>query len=396
MLRLHHFLLLYTFFFIGCSAARLQKQGKIQDKNFNVEIPFRYEYDLILVDVAINSTTHTFLFDTGAGLNVIDSSIAHQIRSDNLKQLKVTGSNNNTLTMDYLTVPSIILGGVEVLGSVAIVGNLSHFTKFLGCADVKGIIGNNFMRKANVQIDYVNKVIRLADHNNLFTPSADAHEIKMHAGKVGNVKLKVRAGDVSWYATFDTGFSGKLKSNYSELLSNYSTAFSKGITGASIHQVNVGSLAEIIVDTAHVAGLPFFSQTITIDTSASNLIGNKFLKNFVLTILWGSDQLYLDPIKTIEPDTLNPFEISLYPDFLNNTIQVYKLYEAHSEYSEDIIGWTVNKIDNIDVTQFNPDEMCTYWNTFKRELRSKNQIQLEISNENEKRNITIRRISIDE
>lgn len=110
-------------------------------------VPIDLVGNLIFVDVFINELNEPlhFLFDTGAGITVIDSSISSKVKL-NISDTISIGTAGKTIKSELSRLNRVRLGKVLILDEVSIaVLNLSHLSKYLK-TKVDGIIGNELLQ----------------------------------------------------------------------------------------------------------------------------------------------------------------------------------------------------------------------------------------------------------
>ena len=130
------------------------------EKGQRAVVPFTFEYNLIVLQVRVNnSQPMKFLFDTGAGISVLNVSKARGLnlkKADSLKADGVGGSVEGYLAKGA----SLSVAGVTVYNQpMAIL----PFDFPCEAADVAGIIGYDFINSFVVEIDYGAKTLTLSD-----------------------------------------------------------------------------------------------------------------------------------------------------------------------------------------------------------------------------------------
>lgn len=110
-------------------------------------VPIDLVDNLIFVDVFINEHDEPlhFLFDTGAGITVIDSNSSAKIKLSISDTISI-GTAGKTIRSELSKRNQVRLGKMLILDSVSIaVMDLSHLSKYLK-TDVDGIIGNELLQ----------------------------------------------------------------------------------------------------------------------------------------------------------------------------------------------------------------------------------------------------------
>ena len=124
-------------------------------------IPFELFGDHILIKVSVDdSEPLDFIFDTGAGLTVLDEDIADQLElTKNKVQMNETASvwhliKHNTLTINHFLMEK----NIKVYST-----DLNHLEISLG-RDVDGILGYDLLYHHSVHLDYDNLTMNIYDH----------------------------------------------------------------------------------------------------------------------------------------------------------------------------------------------------------------------------------------
>ena len=131
------------------------------------------------------------------------------------------------------------------------------------------------------------------------------------------------------------------------------------------------------------------NQIVSFSENSSNLIGNIFLENYIVTMDWDKEKTYLDPITERKPHILNAFEILIAPNFSDNSIQVYNSWEDHKLENQIEIGTKITAINKIDVSKFSQQELCDFWANKRRTIFDKETMEIEIDDKSIKRNVIL-------
>ena len=268
--------------------------GEIKRKNFVQTIPFELRKDLIVVKAFINndSIEREFIFDTGAFNSKVESKLA-----DNLELQVVTQKTNSTAQgvskkIDVMRVDSIRLGETYIYNAGA--GKVVYEANSASpCIAANGIIGANIIKLAHWKIDFKNKLLHFSDkpfetHPNSLVLPFD----KPLLSGTPSIDLEINGKEVQ-NVLFDLGFNGGLvlprsvahhfESEHTQVLYDQSTS---GIYGTNTDTLIVKSL-ELNIDG--------FKTHIPIEFSSLNkaLLGNEFLKHFVVTINYDKNEINL-------------------------------------------------------------------------------------------------------
>ena len=379
------FILLIAVQFQSCSSlktSKLVKQGSVSNTDYFMEIPFNYYHDLIFVEVEINGKKFKFFLDTGAEISAIGQHIIDEIDFKVITSAKVSGASKTKRKYEFVEIPKISISTIDFENIGAVTADLTHFKIVLGCEDIDGIIGNNLMRKAIWQIDYENKTLIITDNFEKLIVSPKASEIVMNSGKSGNVYLDVTIDSVKSTFTFDTGFTGKIKADkkFLDKLIDKNKALEftteTGTTGLDLHGVQIGSTYNAFVNTINVEGVIVNDQIMVIKLVSSSLVGNSFFKNYVLTLDWEKDKLFLDLNNDIEADTLKGYELVFSPNYLTNKIEIVRYRDDYQLDEKLSLGAEIIMINDVDVSGFSTLELCEFWEHEKEIIKNEETLDM--------------------
>lgn len=259
------------------------KRGVIKTKNYLVEIPFHYVNKHIFIDVWIGNKKYHFLFDTGYELSVIDSNIANEVSYNFKKEIEISGSSISTEKVKLVELPNIMISTIDFENTYGIVQDLSVIKRNYDSLKVEGIIGNNLMRKAKWQIDYSKKVIRISDKTDKFENIQTAKTVRLNTENWGLGYINIEINNKKHKFLFDLGSSGKFTANHSFLqnLKEKNTIIKEEKIKFSVNSIKIGAIE-------------INNTFITLEKNVSSLIGNAFFENYLLTIDWEKNLLFLN------------------------------------------------------------------------------------------------------
>jgi hypothetical protein len=130
-------------------------------------VPFRLIHELIFIELKVNDRHEplNFMFDTGAGVTVIDSKFLNQY------ELAISGTTNIGTSGVRVQLPesfpnTLSSGQATTLDSISLyVMDLSHISQYLGFS-VDGIIGIDLLKKFILETNIDNRELRLYSHEN--------------------------------------------------------------------------------------------------------------------------------------------------------------------------------------------------------------------------------------
>jgi PDZ domain-containing protein/aspartyl protease len=127
-----------------------------------LKIPFDLSNNLIILQVRVNkSRPLNFIFDTGAGVSVIDPKTARALRLKEQGKLKL-GATGGSVESGLIKGVSLGIPGVEVFDQTISTVSLESLTPLFGFR-LDGIIGHDFIKNFVVEIDYPAGLINLRE-----------------------------------------------------------------------------------------------------------------------------------------------------------------------------------------------------------------------------------------
>jgi len=189
-----------------------EKREMVVDKTLASAIPMRLQGVHIYVDVMINeSGPYSFIYDSGAGMTVMDKSLAEDLGLSLQGEIAGGGVGENSVEVELATGITIGMPGIEVLDqTVGVIDIKTVLEGRIGCR-VDGIIGFGFITQFVTEIDYANQRLGLYDPET-FDYQGDGVVIPMGMdGSTPRIEAVVKGyGEepVTGYFTLDTGSGG--------------------------------------------------------------------------------------------------------------------------------------------------------------------------------------------
>ncbi len=289
--------ILFILILSACGGSKLLKlgtQGTLSQTEFKVNIHFYYKCKYTYIDVEINQKTYTFLFDTGWDVTHIDKSLWHELDFTPIDRFKTTGTSIKTGKVQYGFLSSLTIGGIN-FDNIGVGINDMSFIKstFEDKRKIYGIIGTNILRKAIWQIDYQNQTLQCANAIQKLKPVAKAYRIPMIPKTKdgwGYTKVAINFNGVVEHFIFDTGSYGSFTSN---------TTFLTHLENEQVHferiADTINAKEKVKLEFLYLEDLFLPGPIITIENNIKNLLGNGFLEDYIVTIDWFENILYLQP-----------------------------------------------------------------------------------------------------
>lgn len=292
---------------------KLMSSADVEQINFDRTIDFDYVNKHLFIDIEINGKLYKFLFDTGWEITGLDERLIDEFDFKPSTKIKATGSAIETYKMQFGTIPNLKIDNVLFEKVGVGIHNMDHINeRYTQYGKIDGVIGTNILKNANWQIDYVNQKIRFTNDFSNLKIAANSDTIQLSPrvkSKWGLKKIKVNLDGYIVPFIFDTGSSGAFTMNNSHIDSVNEAKIDqgrlKGLTKEEIENylemesafgkddVSSTLIAEIKLDKFLLK-----NQTLRFEPKVSSLVGNDFLENYLVTILWEANKLILsDPSK---------------------------------------------------------------------------------------------------
>lgn len=316
------------------------------------EIPFELIDDgLILLDVTINDNTEasTFLFDTGATSDLLDSTTANKLGlKANYKQ-DVSGTGGSK-SYDIILNQKLTLQNKIEIDSTHLV--LTDLTKFKDALERKfdGIIGYSLLKKYITKIDYENKRILLYNKiENVNITGYKAVNFKFENGiTIPQFDISVTLRNEESYTgkiLFDSGAGLTLLINtpynkenkLSEKAGKSLISKSENLHGESISE-------DIAIKSMNIGGYQLNEMVVSIANDKNGvssyenylgLLGAKVISKFNIVLDYSSSTLYLKPNNTFSKSFEFPLSgIGLKK--VDETIVIDRIEKTSSAYKKGI------------------------------------------------------------
>jgi len=175
----------------------------------SADIPFEYRYRHLFVPARIAGYDKDvlFLLDSGAGMTVIDSSIAAAMHLPHGGTMPGAGAGGMA-SFSLTRVPGLTIGGIELSEQTAIAFPVSDLLRKFEETAIGGILGYDFLSRFVTRIDYNREVLSFFEPDS-FAPPAGA--TALDAPLVHNIfTLSASLDGVAGIFYLDTGANGSL------------------------------------------------------------------------------------------------------------------------------------------------------------------------------------------
>ncbi len=350
--------------------------GKIEGLNGNTSIPITYADGLALIHVIIDGKDHVFLFDTGAMISLISQEIAGDsaVNGVTVSVADAKGDYKDRKIMQK----DFTVGNVSFKGIGCAIADLKVFEQS-GCIKIDGIFGENAIRFCNWKIDPVNQTMKLSEK--AFKPTDNSFVFDLELNGVLPF-IKVEFNNQRFWSMLDSGFSGILEINdstYSAAPKSKTLPFASGIgtAMATINNKINQKFSFSKIDTVKIGKYIFTDLQSNVNANP-NLIGAKFLYNYISVLNIKDKKMYLDP----KSDNLPKSSIDLDFGFKflldeNNKLQVSFVWDGSPAQKAGLkSGDKILKINEQTFEKITSEQFCS----IKKEVSTKQKIKLVIQN----------------
>ncbi|MCD6379456.1 aspartyl protease family protein [bacterium] len=270
--------------------------------NSSKDVPFLYsgEHIYLPVQLGTQKKNYTFLLDSGAGITVIDSTLAANLGfpiGD-----KITGAGIGGTTYCYMTrIPGFKVEGIEFNAQTIIALPLGDITTRFSNIETSGILGYDFLSRFITEINYEDKTISFFEPDSFkYTGTGQIMDAPL-IHKVFSTKC-ILDGEFDGTFLIDTG------ANNSLLLHSFAernNLFS-GRKLASVSVVGAGGEKEVHLSrfkSLNIAGATMLNPILFIAGQESGLasfegvsgvIGNDILERFKIIMNYSDQQIIME------------------------------------------------------------------------------------------------------
>ncbi|MEE1896712.1 retropepsin-like aspartic protease [Flavobacterium rakeshii] len=306
---------LYPFLVLFClntSVAQNIKtlnKGKVIQKNYNTNVPYKDIKGLIVVEVIIKGKTYNFIVDTGA-ISLISPQLYEELGLKSSSEVNVSDSSDLNQQMKLTTLPPVQVGDITFENVPAVVSENIYFMQCLG---VDGFIGSNMLRNCVVKFSYKDKTVSFTDKRKNFDTykknRTDLLKDKFQSNPYLYIYLKNNDIIAREYLLFDTGMIGLYdlsltaydtfrKFNVFSVLHQAKGAYSVGIHGVE----NQKEHSMLLLPKLNFAGTIFKNITTTTTSDKKSRIGSQILQYGDVIIDYPHRHLYFNPYTNGEVD----------------------------------------------------------------------------------------------
>lgn len=306
--------------FSSCSYlknVKILNGGEIRRENYVQTLPFEWIKELIVVKAQINSDTEEreFIFDTGAFNSKVESDLATALDLEVVTEKTNSTAQGTSQKIEVVRIDSLLIGETTIYNIGA--GKLSYApTSASPCIAANGIIGANLIKLAHWKIDYENQLLHFSDSP--FEVEKGSYTLpfdKPLLSGTPDINIEVEGEKVE-NVLFDVGYNGGLVLPIS-VASHFEKIESKIILDQSTSGIYGTNTDSLIVKNLEV-NVGGVKAQLPVEFSSLNkaLLGNEFLKHFVVIINYDKKEISLQKQKEVQISEPHNFSVAIQNDSL--------------------------------------------------------------------------------
>ncbi|MEJ8780344.1 MULTISPECIES: hypothetical protein [Butyricimonas] len=283
-------------------------------QKYKTVLPYRMVGGKMIVDLVMNGTSRSFIFDTG-GRTALTGEICEELGLTVVDSLVVTDVNSKKAAYPLVSIESLMTPDQKINFKHVSAMKLAKPSPF-ECFHTDGLIGSDLLVRTIVEIDGKNKTITITSAEN---PSTVSLRKMLPFTKSGMPIILLQAGaGNNITALFDTG----CPSFFSLKVSDYETlkttgAFQVLSEGYGEGSIGVAGMAE--ADISHRVCLPVLSvggtkfQNVTSETSTPpfTLLGVKLLDYGKVTLDYPRARFYFEANEAVNDLSSKHYNVAL-------------------------------------------------------------------------------------
>lgn len=300
----------------GYKIKKIIDSGEVIQKDFIKKIKFDFIKNVIIIQVKINDRKKCkFIFDTGSKYVLVSKKLVDEFDLKTVdvpaSMVKTSSDSIDSLAVipSFSTLEKIELGDVSFRDMGAMVLDFSKMGQLNDLAS-DGFVGVNLMKKCLWQINYRDTIIIMTNDIGRLEHINDAFKVNFTGQGIPQISATIN-DSIHIDLTFDTGFNGYIKISSNRLLKVIGKKGSGNIAERKEYRISDASGEKIIntypfnvkcirLDQKIFNNIPIEVLTEDLENSQqtkdnTGLIGNEFLKDFIVTLDWKDSVIYFSP-----------------------------------------------------------------------------------------------------
>ncbi|NEU08174.1 hypothetical protein GZH53_07610 [Flavihumibacter sp. R14] len=359
--------------------------------DFYEEISFTDRAGYFIIPVTIGSRTYDYIFDTG-GYNTATTDILTKNQLPGLMKVSVGSSNQIKSEISLSKIPRLNVGNVPFI-DVGVFNFDFDAAPIIKCYTNGGLLGKGVIKQAVWQIDYQNRIIRLADKVEKMPNLENSIKLNVELDKVFNPFIQVEIDGRKQKFMLDFGFGGFI-SLTEKTAGEYKFANTIETTGEGTSGAN-GVIKETMflskLQTVNIGGQSFDNQVAFFSKSNNyNLIGSELAKHFIVTLNFKERELILTPLKQIPAEPFKSFGVDM--NMNEKEIYVSRIYKG---LSAEKMGVQLNdKVISVNGVPVGTLDLCESFFRIRKVLSESESSTLELERDRIKRVFDLQKTGI--
>jgi hypothetical protein len=293
---------------LSLSCAKVQLNESTRNEGLLAEIPFRLHGTRIIIEISVDeSTPLDFIFDTGAGGNLINARTAAGlgiVGDETVSREGATGMAELVRSADH----SVDVGGVKVQDITLGIADIAHIEKQSGMP-IDGVIGWLILSRYAVRIDYDAMLIGIYDNDKFYYDFDDSgHPVEVKGTTIfTDITVAFKSGNIfTGQVLFDTGSGNTFSFNSpftqeNDLLAGMDSYYEREIQSLSTVSSHVYTtmLASLNVGDYKLSDVPVRMAIAEAGALSwpgiMGILGNDILKRFNIFIDLQQERMSLEP-----------------------------------------------------------------------------------------------------
>lgn len=281
-------------------AVKYLKEGKTDEENFKVTLPFEIKNGYIIVEVKIENKNYNFILDTGAP-NVLSKELAESLNLKVIDSVNAYDVFSKSKTTKYTRIETIQIGTINFIGTTALISDFNSIPMW-SSLNIDGFIGSNLMQHAIWDFDFIQKKITITDNESKLSLPEKIIENKLFIGYAGipSIACKINGKKV-WNFPVDFGFSGDIVIPFSEFekqkengkISDFTKSETQGAIGIYGKQDNTRVSYTGIINEIEFGNSILKNEKVYSEQYLNQLFGLEFFRNYRVILNWKSKKIKL-------------------------------------------------------------------------------------------------------
>jgi predicted aspartyl protease len=348
--------------------------------DFYQEISFTDRGGYFIIPVTIGLQTYDYIFDTG-GYNTVTTDIMTKNMLPELMKVSVGSSNQIKSEIILSKIPRLKVGDVQFT-DVGVFNFDFNEAPVIKCYTNGGLLGKGVIKQAVWQIDYHNKIIRLADNLEKMPNLKNSVKLKVELDRVLNPFIQVEIDGRNQKFMLDFGYGGFIslteKTANEYQFANSIETYGEGTISAN--GVNKESMYVSRLKTVKIAGQSLANQVAFYSKSNNyNLIGSELARYFIVTLNFKEKELILTPFSETPIDQFNSFGVDM--NMNGKDIYISRLYKG---LSGDVNGIKLNDtLVSVDKLSVDTANLCDSFFKIRDMLYQADSLNMKVKRDNE-------------